>query len=78
MPVTCTMMDGRHRLIEESTGHIAMTGNGNPVDGGGHESAAECERQAGVINASKAALDTIQRATNQVRMMKLGEGGRNV
>jgi len=52
MPVTSKLIGGKHRLVEASTGKIAMTSKGNPRDGGGSMLKSKVERQASVINAA--------------------------
>ena len=52
MPVVVRKREGLYRVVEEETGRIAVTKNGNAVDGGGHREEAKAKRQAGYINAS--------------------------
>lgn len=51
MPVTCKLISGKHRIVGPG-GNIEKTADGNPRDGGGHETRAECQRQANAINAN--------------------------
>lgn len=52
MPVTRKLIRGKWRIVEESTGYIAVNRAGTPVDGGGHRQVAKAQRQADAINRS--------------------------
>lgn len=52
MPLTTKLINGKHRLVEASTGKISMTSNGNPRDGGGGMLKSKVQRQANAINAA--------------------------
>ena len=51
MPVTCDQQRAKWRIIERS-GRVAVTSDGNPLDGGGHEDQGACIMQARTINAN--------------------------
>lgn len=51
MPVTCKLVNGKHRVVEARTGRIATNASGTPLDGGGHGSQELCQRQARAVNA---------------------------
>ena len=51
MPVTCDQQRAKWRIVER-TGRVALTDNGNPLDGGGHDDREACMAQARAINAS--------------------------
>jgi hypothetical protein len=51
MPVTCRHVNAKWRIVDGS-GAIETTEQGNPRDGGGHDSEDACMAQARAINAS--------------------------
>ena len=51
MPVTCKLKEGKWRVVEPG-GKIAKNDKGTAVDGGGHETKTQCQRQAKAINAN--------------------------
>lgn len=52
MPVHCERDDDGQWRLREPDGSIATTDNGNPRDGGGHDTRTQCEAQAHHINES--------------------------
>lgn len=52
MPVKSVKRGSKFRVVEASTGRIAKTRGGTPVDGGGHASKGKASRQASAINSS--------------------------
>lgn len=56
MPAATKKEGSKYRVVEADSGNI-VTKDGNPVDGGGHASKAEADRQARAINASQRAND---------------------
>lgn len=52
MPVHVEKVDGKYRVVEVATGHIAKNAAGTAVDGSGHTDATKAEAQARAINAS--------------------------
>lgn len=52
MPVTCKLRDGKYRIVEPS-GKIAKNKSGTAVDGGGHTTKEQCQKQARAINSAQ-------------------------
>lgn len=52
MPVEARKVDGKWRVVEVDTGHIAKNAAGTPVDGGGHGDGMKAHAQAAAINIS--------------------------
>ncbi len=52
MPVKVKRQGEKYRVIEASTGRLALSSGGIPRDGGGHESEEKAKAQANAINAS--------------------------
>lgn len=54
MPVKVVKRGDKYRIVEEVNGEerIVKTGKGNAVDGGGHKTREEADRQARAINRS--------------------------
>jgi hypothetical protein len=52
MPVKCRKRDDRYRIVNTS-GDVERSEDGNPRDGGGHQTKTECERQAAAINSDE-------------------------
>mgnify|MGYP005817639333 CR=1 FL=1 len=50
MPVQHARVGGRHRVVEAETGKPAMDEQGEPIDGGGYDSADEAIAQVQAIN----------------------------
>lgn len=53
MPVKIVKRGDKFRVVESSTGEIAMTSKGNARDGGGHTSRNKAQRQANAINVNE-------------------------
>lgn len=53
MSVSVVNVDGKYRLVENGTRKLAVTKNGVPVDGGGHNDVEKAQRQALHLNTSK-------------------------
>lgn len=51
MPVRCVVRRNKFRIVEPD-GTIAKNSTGGALDGGGHETRADCNRQARAINAN--------------------------
>lgn len=69
MPVTCKQINGKWRLVESDSGDVSMTDKGNPADGGGHATEAECKDQAAAVNAN---LDGRAAATVECECLDCG------
>ena len=52
MPVQHARVGGRHRVVEAETGKPAMDEQGEPIDGGGYDSADEAIAQVQAINGA--------------------------
>jgi len=53
MPVVPMLIGKKWRVVEatgKNKGQPAMSKNGKPLDGGGHEDKAKADRQVGYIN----------------------------
>ncbi len=53
MPVKVEKQGNKFRVIESDSGAIALNAAGTPVDGGGHNTEEEAEKQAVAINSRK-------------------------
>lgn len=51
MPVTVHKRGSKYRVVEKSTGHIAKSKKGKPMDGGGHMSKSKAMRQMRAMNS---------------------------
>ena len=52
MKVRVQEIDGKHRLVDDTTGCVAMnTRTGHALDGGGHAEIDPAMRQAGYMNS---------------------------
>lgn len=53
MPYTVERRDGKFRVIEAHTGRVATNAAGTALDGGGHATREEADRQARAIEWSE-------------------------
>jgi hypothetical protein len=59
MPAIVQKRGEKYRVVEAGTNALVRGPSGNPVDGGGHESKAKAQRQAGAINSRKNFEDAV-------------------
>ena len=52
MPVVVRKQKNKFRVVESGSGKVAKNASGTAVDGGGHSSNTQAERQARAINRS--------------------------
>jgi len=54
MPLTTKKIKKKWRVVEVKTGNIAKNEAGTPLDGGGHGSQSQAQKQAAAVNISQA------------------------
>lgn len=54
MPVKITKRKNKYRIIETETGKIAKNKAGTALDGGGHKTSGQAQKQASAVNISQA------------------------